>query len=116
MWSNSHPRLRIVRGAMGSPGRSIRLRIYFLVAIPLVAMAGLLAFVVGTSVNNAIDLDRVPNLINASGIPAAQFGLYVASERAAAVVYLFEPDPANLAAYQAAIGATDKATPAFTAA
>jgi len=79
-------------------------------------MAGLLAFVVGTSVNNAIDLDRVPNLINASGIPAAQFGLYMNSERAAAVVYLFEPDPANLAAYQAAISATDKATPAFTAA
>jgi len=101
---------------MGSPGRSVRLRIYFLVAIPLVAMAGLLAFVVGTSVNNAIDLDRVPNLINASGIPAAQFGLYLNSERAAAVVYLFEPDPANLATYQAAIGATDKATPAFTAA
>ncbi len=101
---------------MGSRGRSIRLRIYFLVAIPLVAMAGLLAYVVGTSVNNAIDLDRVPNLINASGIPAAKFGMFVQSERAAAVVYLFAPTPANLAAYQAAISATDKATPAFTAA
>ena len=101
---------------MGSRGRSIRLRIYFLVAIPLVAMAGLLAYVVGTSVNDAIDLDRVPNLINASGIPAAKFGMYVQAERAAAVVYLFAPTPANLAAYQAAISATDKATPAFTAA
>ena len=101
---------------MGSRGRSIRLRIYFLVAIPLVAMAGLLAYVVGTSVNNAIDLDRVPNLINASGIPAAKFGMFVQSERVAAVVYLFAPTPANLAAYQAAISATDKATPAFTAA
>ena len=38
------------------------------------------------------------------------------SERTAAVVYLFAPTPANLAAYQAAIAATDKATPAFTAA
>jgi hypothetical protein len=101
---------------MGSRGRSIRLRIYFLVAIPLVAMAGLLAYVVGTSVNNAIDLDRVPNLINASGIPAAKFGLVMQSERTAAVVYLFAPTAANLAAYQAASSATDKATPAFTAA
>ena len=100
---------------MGSRGRSIRLRIYFLVAIPLIAMAGLLAYTAGTSINNAVDLDRVPNLINASGIPAAKFGVVTQSERTAAVVYLFAPTPANLAAYQAAISATDKATPAFVA-
>ena len=47
---------------MGSRGRSIRLRIYFLVAIPLIALVGLLAYVAGTSVNNAINLDRAPNL------------------------------------------------------
>src|SRR5690242_4961040 len=101
---------------MGSRGRSIRLRIYFLVAIPLIAMAGLLAYAAGTSIANAIDLDRVPNLVNASGIPAAKFGLVLQNERAAAVVYLFAPDAANLAAYQQAVSATDKATPAFTAA
>jgi signal transduction histidine kinase len=101
---------------MGSRGRSIRLRIYFLVAIPLVAMAGLLAYAAGTSITNAIMLDRVPNLINASGIPAAKFGVVVQSERTAAVVYLFAPTAANLAAYQAAVSATDKAAPAFTAA
>ena len=43
---------------MGSRGRSIRLRIYFLVAIPLIAMAGLLAYVVTTTVYNAVSLDR----------------------------------------------------------
>src|SRR5690348_768887 len=101
---------------MGSRGRSIRLRIYFLVAIPLIAMAGLLAYTAGTSIANAIDLDRVPNLVNASGIPAAKFGLVLQNERAAAVVYLFAPDAANLAAYQQAVSATDKATPAFTTA
>src|ERR1700722_11957480 len=99
---------------MGSRGRSIRLRIYFLVAIPLVAMVGLLAYVAGTSITNAIDLDRVPNLINASGIPAAEFGLVMQNERTAAVVYLSAPTPANLAAYQAATSATDKAIPAFS--
>jgi len=101
---------------MGSRGRSIRLRIYFLVAIPLIAMAGLLAYVVTTTVHNAVSLDRAPNLVNATAVPAAKFGTYVQAERAAAVVYLFRPTAANLGAYQAAITATDKAKPAFTAA
>ena len=65
---------------MGSRGRSIRLRIYFLVAIPLIAMAGLLAYAAGTSITNAISLDHVPNLINASGIPAARFGVVVQAD------------------------------------
>src|SRR5215475_4653728 len=101
---------------MGSRGRSIRLRIYFLVAIPLIAMVGLLAYVVTTTVDNAISLDRVPNLVNETAIPAANFGVRVQTERAAAVVYLFRPTAANLRAYQTAIAATDKAKPAFTAA
>ena len=101
---------------MGSRGRSIRLRIYFLVAIPLVTMVGLLTYVVATTVNNAISLDRAPNLVNATAVPAAKFGNYVQAERAAAVVYLFHPTAASLQAYQAAIAATDKAKPAFTAA
>jgi signal transduction histidine kinase len=101
---------------MGSRGRSVRLRIYFLVAIPLIAMAGLLAYAAGTSISNAIELDRVPNLINAAGVPAAKFGIVMQSERTAAVVYLFAPDAANLTAYQKAVGATDQAEPAFSTA
>jgi signal transduction histidine kinase len=101
---------------MGSRGRSIRLRIYFLVAIPLVAMVGLLAYVAGTSVNNAINLDRAPNLINATSLPTAEFVKLVQNERAAAVVYLFQPTPANLTAYHAAVKATDAGEPAFLAA
>ena len=101
---------------MGSRGRSIRLRIYFLVAIPLVTMIGMLAYLVVTTVGNAMSLDRAPNLVYATAIPAARFGTYVEAERAAAVVYLFQPSPANLQAYQAAITATDRAEPDFTAA
>ena len=101
---------------MGSRGRSIRLRIYFLVTIPLVAMVGLIGYGVTSAVDNAISVDRAPNLVNATGIPAANFGVYVQAERAAAVVYLFRPTAANLQAYQAAVAATDKAKPAFTAA
>jgi len=91
---------------MGSRGRSIRLRIYFLVAIPLVAMIGLLGYVAGTSINNAIDLDRAPSLINATSLPTAKFVSYLQTERAAAVVYSFEPTAANLQAYNTAIAAT----------
>jgi signal transduction histidine kinase len=101
---------------MGSRGRSIRLRIYFLVAIPLIAMIGLLAYVAGTSVNNAINLDRAPDLINATSLPTANFIRFVQDERAAAVIYLFKPTQANLAAYQAAVKATDGDEPAFLAA
>jgi hypothetical protein len=101
---------------MGSRGRSIRLRIYLLVAIPVVAMVGLVAYVASTTISNAVDLDRAPNLINATALPAAKFGSYLEAERAAAVVYLFRPGPATLQAYQAAIAATGKDEPAFRAA
>ena len=101
---------------MGSRGRSIRLRIYFLVAIPLIAMVGLLAYVAGTSINNAINLDRAPNLINATSLPTAEFVRVLQNERAAAVIYLFQPTPANLAAYNAAVNATTAAQPKFLAA
>jgi signal transduction histidine kinase len=101
---------------MGSRGRSIRLRIYFLVAIPLVAVVGLLAYVASTSISNAINLDRTPNLINATAVPAATFGNYLEAERTAAVIYLSQPTPANLQTYQAAIDSTNEHEPAFEAA
>jgi len=101
---------------MESRGRSIRLRIYFLVAIPLIALVGLLAYVAGTTISNAVSLDRAPNLVNATAVPAAQFGTYLQAERAAAVLYLFQPTAANLAAYETTTAATDRAEPAFLAA
>ena len=79
-------------------------------------MVGLLGYVVTTTVDSAVSLDRAPNLVNATAVPAAKFGTFVEAERTAAVVYLFQPSPANLQAYQAAVAATDKAKPAFTAA
>ena len=79
-------------------------------------MIGLLAYVAGTSVNNAINLDRAPDLINATSLPTADFIRFVQAERAAAVIYLFRPTQANLAAYDAAVKATDADEPAFLAA
>ncbi len=91
---------------MGSRGRSIRLRIYFLVAIPLITMLGLFGYVAYTSVNNWLNIDRAPNLIRATSVPLTNFVSLLQAERRAAVVYLSEPTAANLDAYQNAITTT----------
>jgi signal transduction histidine kinase len=101
---------------MGSRGRSIRLRIYFLVAIPLIAMVGLLAYVASTTVNNAVNLDRAPDLINATSLPTAEFIKFLQDERADAVVYLFQPTAQNQAAYAKAVKASQAFQPKFLAA
>jgi signal transduction histidine kinase len=91
---------------MGSRGRSIRLRIYFLVAIPLITMLGLFAYVAYSSITSWLNQDRAPNLINATSEPLTNFVNVLQAERGAAVVYLSRPDAANLDAYQNAITAT----------
>ena len=91
---------------MGSRGRSIRLRIYFLVAIPLITMLGLFGYVAYTSVTSWLNQDRAPNLIKATSEPLTNFVNILQAERRAAVVYLSHPDPANLKAYQSAVTVT----------
>src|SRR5580693_8622285 len=98
---------------MGSRSRSIRLRIYFLVAIPLVTMIGMLAYLVVTTVNNAVSMDRAPSLISGTAVPAANFISLLQDERRAAVVYLAGPTAANSQVYGAAIAATDRGEQAF---
>src|SRR5215831_10610494 len=101
---------------MGSRGRSIRLRIYFLVAIPLVTMLGLFGYVAYTSVTSWLNLDRAPSLIRATSIPITTFVNILQAERRAAVAYLSQPSAANLNAYQNAIMATKNAELPFQAA
>ena len=91
---------------MGSRGRSIRLRIYFLVAIPLITMLGLFAYVAYSSITSWLNEDRAPNLINATSVPLTNFVNVLQAERGAAVVYLSRPDATNLNVYQNAITAT----------
>src|SRR5215469_13549079 len=91
---------------MGSRGRSIRLRIYFLVAIPLITMLGLFGYVAKTSVDNWLNRDRAPTLINETSEPLTNFVNVLQAERRAAVVYLSHPDAANLASFQSAVNAT----------
>jgi signal transduction histidine kinase len=91
---------------MGSRGRSIRLRIYFLVAIPLITMLGLFGYVAYTSVSSWLNQDRAPSLIKATSEPLTNFVNLLQAERRAAVVYLSHPDSTNLNAYQSAVVVT----------
>jgi Nitrate and nitrite sensing/Histidine kinase-, DNA gyrase B-, and HSP90-like ATPase len=91
---------------MGSRGRSIRRRIYFLVAIPLITMLGLFSYVAYSSITSWLNQDRAPNLINATSEPLTNFVNVLQAERGAAVVYASRPDAANLNVYENAITAT----------
>jgi signal transduction histidine kinase len=101
---------------MRSRGRSIRLRIYFLVAIPLITMLGLFGYVAYTSTTTYLNLDRAPNLINATAEPLTNFVNLLQAERRAAVVYAADPTSANLAAYQSAIKTSEAGEIQVTAA
>src|SRR5271165_2041069 len=102
-------------GAGGRRGPSIRRPLYFLVAIPLLTVLGLYAFVLYTTVGDAINLDRAPTLINETSVPAAQFDTNIQNERKASLVYLAAPTAANRAQLEAAQAATVRAFPAFQA-
>jgi hypothetical protein len=102
-------------GAGGQRGPSLRRPLYFLVAIPLLTVIGLYAFILYTTVGDAINLDRAPNLINATSIPAANFDLNIQNERKASLVYFAAPTTANRAQLEAAQAATTHAFPAFQA-
>jgi signal transduction histidine kinase len=96
---------------MGSRSRSIRLRIYFLVAIPLVTMLGLFAYVANTSISNYTNLDRAPTLIQTTSTPMSSFMDTLQAERRAAVVYQAAPTTANKGTYESAINTTDSMNP-----
>jgi signal transduction histidine kinase len=100
---------------MGSRGRSIRLSIYAMVAIPLVTMVGLFGVVAYKTVNNAVNLDRAPSLIRATSEPMAEFTNFLQDERRAALVYLSAPNAANLTAYKSTVSVTESQDPGFAA-
>src|ERR1700749_2089521 len=91
---------------MGSRGRSIRLRIYFLVAIPLLTMLGLFGYVTYTSVTTFQNLDRAPSLIESTSEPLTNFVNVLQKERRAAVGYLSQPNGANLASFNSTAATT----------
>src|SRR6201987_6236824 len=82
---------------MGSRGRSIQLRMSFLVAIPLITMLGLFRYVAYPSFINFLNLDPPPSLILATSTPCTNVVGLLQSEQRAAIFYESQPSAANLA-------------------
>jgi signal transduction histidine kinase len=101
---------------MGLRRRSIRLRIFLLVAIPIVSLMGLYAFAATITASDAINLSRSTTLKNAIGTPTGNLEAAVDAERLVAVVYLAAPVPSNLAGLQAQERKTAQAQAGFKAA
>jgi signal transduction histidine kinase len=96
--------------------RSIRLRIFLLVAIPILALIGLYAFAATTTASAALSLARSRTVKNVTGLPIGRLETQIAAERLLAVVYLAAPVPQDLAALRAQQRKTDQAESVFRSA
>ncbi|HWG00887.1 MAG TPA: nitrate- and nitrite sensing domain-containing protein [Trebonia sp.] len=75
-------------------------------AIPLVTMLGLFAYVAYSSIANYNNLSRAPKLINTTAEQTTKFVTLLQGERRAAVTYLSSPNSNTLSEYEAEVGAT----------
>ena len=98
---------------MGLHRRSIRLRIFLLVLIPILSLIGLYAFVVSITASDAINLARSKTVKNTIGLPTGQVEAQIDAERLIAVVYLAVPNPLTLGALHAQEVKTGRALSAF---
>jgi signal transduction histidine kinase len=101
---------------MGLRHRSIRLRIFLLVAVPILSLIGLYVFAATITASDALNLARSRTLKDTIGTPTGNLEAQIDVERVTAVVYLAAPVPSNLAALRAQEAKTEQAQKAFTAA
>ena len=101
---------------MGLRRWSIRLRIFLLVAIPILSLVGLYAFTATITASSAISLARSTTVKNAVALPVANVDKGLYAERLGAVIYLAAPVPRSLAALRAEEHQTDQAVAGFKAA
>lgn len=92
---------------MGLRRRSIRLRIFFLILIPLLSLIGLYIFVASITVNDAVNEARASSLKNDTGLPIGLFERQIYSELRTAMIYLAAPTPQRLAQLDAQEARTD---------
>ena len=101
---------------MGLHRRSIRLRIFLLVLIPILSLTGLYAFVVSITASDAINLARSKTVKDTIGLPTGQVEAQIDAERLIAVVYLASPNPLTLGALRAQEAKTGRALSVFSTA
>ena len=85
---------------MGLRLRSIRLRIFLLVLIPILSLIGLYGFATFLTARGALTLSQASTIKTATGLPTGAFLSQVDAERPLAIVYLSAPTGANLAVLQ----------------
>jgi signal transduction histidine kinase len=99
---------------MGLRHRSIRLRIFLLVAVPILSLIGLYVFAATITASDALNLARSRTLKDTIGTPTGNLEAQIDVERLTAVIYLAAPVPSNLAALRAQEAKTEQAQKAFT--
>jgi signal transduction histidine kinase len=98
---------------MGLRRWSIRLRIFLLVAIPILSLIGLYAFTATITASSAISLAQSRTVKDTVATPVGNVESAIDAERLTAVLYLAAPVPQNLAALQAEERKTDQAVAGF---
>jgi signal transduction histidine kinase len=94
---------------MGLRHRSIRLRVFLLVIIPILSLVGLYVFAAYTVVGNALELGRARIVKNTIAAPTTAFQLQLAAERGDALLYLAVPTPSTRSALTLQQAKVDKA-------
>jgi hypothetical protein len=98
---------------MGLRRWSIRLRIFLLVAIPILSLIGLYAFTATITASSAISLAQSRTVKDTVATPVGNVEAAVDAERLTAVLYLAAPVPQSLAALQAEERKTNQAVAGF---
>jgi len=95
---------------MGLRRWSIRLRIFLLVAIPILSLIGLYVLAAGSAAGDAINLNRAETVKNVIGLPTGTLEKQIDTECVFAVTYLANPSPLSLASLRGQEAQTDAAT------
>ncbi len=76
---------------MGLRHRSIRLRVFLLVVIPVLSLIGVYAYTATITGSAALSLSRAKTVKNATALPTSAFQQQLDSERSLALLYLANP-------------------------
>ena len=101
---------------MGLRRRSIRLRIFLLVLIPLLSLLGLYIFAASITIGQALSESHSLSLKNDTAEPVGNFEGQLDSERRVAMIYAAAPAPQFLTQLDTQEAKTDQARSAMTAA
>jgi signal transduction histidine kinase len=101
---------------MGLRRWSIRMRIFLLVAIPILSLIGLYVFTATTTASNAISLTRSRTVKNTIATPIGALVTSLDTERLTAVIYLAAPVRQDLKTLDAVEHKTDQTVAGYKAA